>query len=326
MPAVFIFAVLFTVLMLEGKKAILISAFELLIYACICGIAYKHPDYVVQYTTEEAIVLDIIFSYSAIGMICGIVLYYHIKEYSHQRALLENQNDKLKHYDEVKSTFLTTVAHEIKNPLNIIGLYAQDTMELTDEDEMDISQIKQNQTIIQNTVVRLDRIVMDLMDTVSIEQGRLNLTLSSMNLVTLIQDSVDFWFAQAEHQNNNVLKMDLQAEYLEVYADYTRLFQVMTNLLSNAFLHTKNGTICVTVKRDGEKAFVSVKDTGEGMRKEIKENAFKGYVSTSKDYWRHGIGLYICHQVIEAHQGNIWIESEVNKGCEIAFTLPIREV
>ena len=71
---------------------------------------------------------------------------------------------------------------------------------------------------------------------------------------------------------------------------------------------------------------VSVEDTGEGMSEKIKKNAFKGYVSTSKYYWRHGIGLYICHQIVEAHGGKIWIQSKIGKGTKITFSLPEKGV
>ena len=192
-PATFIFAVLFTVLMLEGTNALAVSALELMLYAGICIIAYLHPEFVNQYTSEKLIMSDVIFSYTAIGMVCGIVLYFHIKEYSLQRKLLREQNEKLKYYDDAKTTFLTTVAHEIKNPLNIIGLYSQDTCELAMENEIDVEQICENQRVIGTTVTRLDRIVADLMDTVSIEQGRLKLVLAPMDMSELIIESIKVW-------------------------------------------------------------------------------------------------------------------------------------
>lgn len=323
-PAVFIFAVLFTVLMLEGVRSLAISALELMVYGIICFIAYKVPDSVVQYATEKERVIDIIFSYAAIGMVCSIILFLHIKEYFNQRKLLEEQNEKLKHYDDVKSTFLTTVAHEIKNPLNIIGLYAQDTYELAEEKQVDLEQICYNQKIIGNTVTRLDRIVMDLMDTVSIEQGRMNLCVASMDMAELIKEAVKVW-KEKENTNGNVIVLDLPKGKNIVAADHTRMFQVMTNLLSNASIHTQNGIITIKLrKRNGEQC-ITVKDTGEGMKEEIRKQAFKGYVSTSRDYWRHGIGLYICHQIVESHGGRIWIESELGKGTKISFTIPIKE-
>lgn len=327
-PAVFIFAVLFTVLMLEGKKAIFISALELIDYAALCMIAYNHPEMVIQYANEKDIVIDIIFSFTAIGLICGIVLFSHIKEYSHQRDLLQEQNKKLQYYDEVKSTFLTTVAHEIKNPLNIIGLYAQDTYELLDENPIDFEQIRENQKIIEDTVMRLDRIVLDLMDTVSIEQGRLKLSIAPMDMVELIEEAVKFWKEKDKKEilAGNEIIIDIKMKSAPIMADYTRIFQVLINLLSNSSRHTKNGTITVSLKKIGKEQLISVTDTGEGMSADIRKNAFKGYVSTNKDYWRHGMGLYVCHQIIEAHQGNIWIDSKQGKGTRISFTLPEKGV
>ena len=61
------------------------------------------------------------------------------------------------------------------------------------------------------------------------------------------------------------------------------------------------------------------------MGEELKNKALEGYVSVSKEYWRHGIGLYVCHKIITAHKGDIWIESELGKGTAVSFTLPQSE-
>lgn len=327
-PAIFIFAVLFTVLMLEGVQAIIVSIMELFVYGGICLIGYHFPEMIISYQTEQEILFDIVFSYTLISLICGVVMFLHLKEYTRQRELLKEQNDKLRRYDEAKSTFLTTVAHEIKNPLNVIALHSQDTYEITQEEKIDIEQIRENQKIIEKTAMRIDRIVADLMDTVSIEQGRLNLDLAPMDTVALIRESVKFFEGKEENGNhkNNKLILDIDEECAPVIADYARVFQVMTNLLSNASRHTTDGTITVSLRRNTREQIITVKDTGEGMSRDIKENAFTGYVSTSPYYWRHGIGLYICHQIIEAHEGRIKIKSEVGKGTAITFTLPYKEV
>ena len=327
-PAIFIFAVLFTVLMLEGLQAILVSVMELAVYGTICIIGFYFPEMVISYETEQDILADIVFSYTLISLICGIVIFLHLREYTRQRELLREQNEKLKRYDSAKSTFLTTVAHEIKNPLNVIALHSQDTFEIAEEEEVDLEQIKENQKIIEKTAMRIDRIVADLMDTVSIEQGRLKLDLAPMDIVTLIKESVRFWEEKEgkdSHRNNRIV-LDLEKDSAPLIADYARIFQVMTNLLSNASRHTENGTITISLRVGPKEQKISVKDTGEGMSPEIRENAFTGYVSTSKYYWRHGIGLYICHQIVEAHEGKISINSEAGKGTEITFTLPYKEV
>ena len=99
------------------------------------------------------------------------MLYFHLKEYNEQQRLLAEQNLRLRQYDNAKSTFLTTVAHEIKNPLNSISLHARDTSELLAETPLDFSLMQENLSTIEQSVMRIDRIVLDLMDTVSIEQG-----------------------------------------------------------------------------------------------------------------------------------------------------------
>ena len=327
-PAVFIFAVLFTVLMLEEKKAIIISILELIEYAGICIIAYLYPEKVVYYANEKEILMDIVFSYSWIGIICMMVLVSHIREYSYQRKILKQQNEQLKYYDEVKSTFLTTVAHEIKNPLNIIGLYAQDTYELAEEDPADFEQIRENQKIIENTVMRLDKILLDLMDIVSIEQGRLKLSIAPMDMTELIKEAVTLWKEKDEKEMaaGNKIIVDLQSESSPIMADYTKIFQVLLNLLSNASRHTKNGTIIVSFRKSKNLQCVTVTDNGEGMDEEVRKNALKGYISTSKDYWRHGMGLYACDQIVKAHGGKIWIKSKRGKGTKVSFILPEKGV
>ena len=95
--------------------------------------------------------------------------------------------------------------------------------------------------------------------------------------------------------------------------------------MSNAIQHTKAGRIRISLyKQDGEQIVV-IADNGEGMKEELQEQVFKGYISSDKEYWRHGIGLYVSHQIIEAHGGRIWIESKLGEGTTVTFTLPDEE-
>ena len=76
---------------------------------------------------------------------------------------------------------------------------------------------------------------------------------------------------------------------------------------------------------NGGEQIVVIADNGEGMKEELQEQVFKGYISSDKEYWRHGIGLYVSHQIIEAHGGRIWIESKLGEGTTVTFTLPDEE-
>ncbi len=324
MPSVFMFAVMFTVLMLKGKAAIFVSLLEICEYAAVCIFAYFHPEYVTFYETEAEILTDIIFANGAMSIICGLVLFFHLKEYDRQREVLKEQNEKLKRYDSSRSTFLTTVSHEIKNPLNAINLHARDTEELMEEEPLDLNLMKENQQVIKRMVERIDRILVDMKDTVAIEQGRLSLSLSPMRTQNLINEEAKRYFGK-NYTAENELSLNVDESLPPINADYARITQVLTNLLSNAMQHTKNGKITVSLSGNGERQLICVSDNGEGMTEKMRQKALEGYVSASEDYWRHGIGLYVCKQITEAHGGEIWIESELGEGTKVYFTLPYKE-
>ena len=268
---------------------------------------------------------DILITTTAVAVSCGVVLYLHLREYEAQRVKLAEQNDRLKRNDEVKSVFLTTVAHEIKNPLNAINLHARDTFELLDEPNPEIQIMKENQKTIEKMVVRIDRIVVELMDTVAIEQGRLSLDLAPVRLSQLLREAAEKYFGKADTADNKLV-LELDDTLPLISADYARIMQVVTNLLSNSLRHTKNGVIVISLKKQNSEQIVSVSDNGTGMSDEIKARAFDGYVSVSDEYWRHGIGLYVSRRIVEAHGGKIWIESEPGRGTAVSFTLPDSEV
>ena len=324
MPAFFVFAIIFTVLMLEKWRALIVSLLEIVLYMGLCLVAYHFPDSMTPFATEKDRLADVLLAFVSVSIVCGIVLYFHLKEYNQQQILLKEQNQRLRSLDNAKSTFLTTVAHEIKNPLNSISLHARDTSELLEEDPLDFSLMQENLRTIEQSVMRIDRIVLDLMDTVSIEQGRLALSLVPSDLSGLLY-SVKKDYCSHPSSKNNQLVLTTQSGLPEISADPERLIQVVTNLISNAERHTRNGIITISLSGGPRWQTICVSDTGSGMSEEMRKNALKGYVSADKDYWRHGIGLYVCHQIITAHGGKIWIESEEGKGTRVFFSLPEEE-
>ena len=293
MPAFFVFAIIFTVLMLEKRRALIVSLLEILLYMGLCLVAYHFPNTVTPFATEADRLADILLAFVSVSTVCGIVLYFHLKEYNQQQLLLEEQNLRLRSLDNAKSTFLTTVAHEIKNPLSSISIHARDTSELLEEEPLDFSLMQENLRTIEQSVMRIDRIVLDLMDTVSIEQGRLALSLVPSDLSGLLY-SVKKDYCSHPSSKNNQLVLTTQSGLPEISAD------------------PGWQTICVS-------------DTGTGMSEEMRKNALKGYVSADKDYWRHGIGLYVCHQIITAHGGKIWLKSKEGEGTQVFFSLPEEE-
>ena len=238
MPAFFVFAIIFTVLMLEKRRALIVSLLEILLYMGLCLVAYHFPDTVTPFATEADRLADILLAFVSVSIVCGSVLYFHLKEYNQQQLLLKEQNLRLRSLDNAKSTFLTTVAHEIKNPLSSISLHARDTSELLEEEPLDFSLMQENLRTIEQSVMRIDRIVLDLMDTVSIEQGRLALSLVPSDLSGLLY-SVKKDYCSHPSSKNNQLVLTTQSGLPEISADPERLIQVVTNLISNAERHTQ---------------------------------------------------------------------------------------
>ena len=112
MPSMFIFAVLFTVLMLEGKTALAVSLAEICEYAFVSVLSYLRPELVTRFDSDIEMLKDILVTAAAVSISCGLVLFLHIREYELQRKKLAEQNEQLKRHDEAKSVFLTTVAHD----------------------------------------------------------------------------------------------------------------------------------------------------------------------------------------------------------------------
>ena len=156
------------------------------------------------------------------------------------------------------------------------------------------------------------------------EADRLALSLVPSDLGALLH-SVEKDFSSHPSPGNNQLVLTIQPNLPEISADPERLIQVVTNLISNAERHTQNGTITISLTGEPGWQTICVSDTGTGMSEEMRKNALKGYVSADKDYWRHGIGLYVCHQIITAHGGKIWLKSKEGEGTQVFFSLPEEE-
>ncbi len=320
MPAFFIFGIVFTVLMLDRKFGLIMAFGELCIYVSACFIAYYYPQHVVPFTSEFVNMLDVVVALTLSSAVCAFYAYLYLKKYEEQKTMLAEQNKQLHLYNMAKSTFLTTVAHEIRNPLTAISVNTRDTKELLGEAIQEKELIDKNLQTVENIVLRIDKILTDLMDTVSVEQGRFQLRKESILLKEVLEEAVDIYSLDVKLKKNTIC---LHAPTLgPIMADHSRILQVMINLLSNSQKYTQNGSITISLNEDDDFQSVSVIDTGEGMDENIRQEVFKNYVSLSKEYWRHGIGLYVCHQIIDAHGGTISLESHTGQGTSVLFRLP----
>jgi len=270
-------------------------------------------------------------------------LYQEIKD-SHENLKMAHQ--KLEINNKILNNFIQTSAHELRNPIQpILGIsqIIKAKITHTEERELNVEEICSLLDVIIRNARKLHRLTDDVVDTTRIETNSFRLKKEAFNLKELIQVLVD----EYKSQNNNTMKNDIDnhrniklsimppitdeaqnADLFLIKADKGRISQVFSNLFSNALKFTKeNDIIYVNLEQkniDSRKNFiVSIKDTGSGIDPEIFPRLFTKFATKSEK--GVGLGLFICKNIVEAHNGKIWAENNVDSGggSTFAFNLPL---
>ncbi|MEM9274283.1 MAG: response regulator [Cyanobacteria bacterium P01_F01_bin.143] len=245
-----------------------------------------------------------------------------IKEASKARKVAEQAN-------QAKSSFLANMSHELRTPMNAIIGYS----EMLQEEAEDIGQedfIPDIQKI-HSAGKHLLSLINDILDLSKIEAGRMELYLETFEIDDLIRDVVATVKPLLE-KNNNEFKLSIADDLTTIYADLTKVRQILFNLLSNASKFTENGTITLILNRyrhQGEDWInFQVSDTGIGMTKEQISRLFKAFTqadaSTTRKYGGTGLGLTITQKFCQMMGGDISVESEINQGTTFTIKLPIQ--
>ena len=223
-----------------------------------------------------------------------------------------------------KDEFLATLAHELRNPLAPMRSAAQ----LLRMPGIGESKARSAREIIERQIQHMVRLIDDLMDVSRITLGQVNLRYEKVNLGTVITDALDA-SRPAIEAGGHTLDVHLPTAPLYVEGDGTRLSQVFQNLLNNAAKYTPaGGRIALYAARHGRQVFVSVRDTGVGIPKEVRERVFDLFTrldpSESIKVSGLGIGLALAKQLVELHNGRIEVHSEgAGQGSEFTVVLPI---
>ncbi len=238
---------------------------------------------------------------------------------------------ELKRFSKIKSQFMEIIAHEIKTPLAIINGGASESKDYL-EDMMDKSMIEEchdeidgigrNQMIITKTVKDLNETVFDLLDATALETGRLSLNKSEVNLCNFIVSVMEQHRIQIEKANNELI-LEIPDSTEDIYCDEKRLRQVLINVLSNSIRYTKNGTIKVSLHVSEKFQEISITDSGVGISSDVlRRLKQKSYIDGGPHGNRGGIGIYVCHQIIESHHGILDIHSNNGLGTTVTISLP----
>jgi len=226
-------------------------------------------------------------------------------------AVTEGQND-----------FLADVSHDLRSLLG--GLAVSAALLIADAPEgEDGDKIRKHAESSQRAVARMTRLISDLLDTASIEAGKLALIEQPVDVGRLVSDAVEAFTTMAAVKDI-VLDAALPAPPLSATLDDLRILQVLENLLSNAIKFTPvGGKVSIRVRTTAHRIHFTVSDTGVGIPENRMAAVFERFHQVTKDRRGLGLGLHISRAIVEAHGGRIWVESEVAVGSTFHVELPI---
>jgi signal transduction histidine kinase len=250
-----------------------------------------------------------------------------------ENARLSKEQEKtigqLKELDRLKSEFLTSMSHELRTPLNSIIGFADVILQGIDGELPDMAM--NDVQLIYNSGQHLLALINDVLDLSKIEADRMELVFEEVDLREAVGEVLGSTQSLFKSKPVEVL-VEIEPEMPAVQADRLRFTQVLINLVSNASKFTERGSVTIKAHQSDEepdKARISVIDTGIGIPPEKHEAVFDRFQqadsSTTRKYGGTGLGLAICRRLIEMHGGEIGLISEVGKGSEFYFTIPLAE-
>ena len=264
------------------------------------------------YTPDHILLAEFIASHIA-QLMGRRKLVEHIANLEAEQKLIQLQSD-----------FIATVTHELCTPLGFIKGYA--TTLLRDDTTWDENVRREFLKIIDEEADRLRELIDSLLDSSRLQAGTLQMQFQNVRLDTFLRDIA--MLARTRHESVN-LALELNTQGISIQADATRLAQVFDNLLVNAVKYAPGAQITVTLDIVGDRAHVIVRDTGPGISPEHMERLFQRFYrvpGNTASVRGTGLGLYICRQLVNAHNGEITVESKVGEGTTFHIYLPIQQV
>jgi signal transduction histidine kinase len=221
-----------------------------------------------------------------------------------------------------RDQFLGMVSHDLRTLLGGIALQAALLKRDVPEDEAGGKAIRGLEKI-QRFTARMNRLIGDLLDVSSIEEGRLRVAPVLLDATAPVRESAEAFQPLASTRGLS-LGVEIRGNTLMAKFDHERVLQVLANLLTNAIKFTPaGGRISLRVEAVGQDVCFSVADTGSGIPSAQLEAVFERFWQAhSEDRRGLGLGLYISKAIVEAHGGRIWAESQPDKGSTFSFTVP----
>ncbi len=235
---------------------------------------------------------------------------------------MNNMAQSLAANDSIQRSFVANVSHELKTPMTTISGFIDGILDGTIPEKEQRHYLR----LVSEEVKRLSRLVRTMLNLSKIEAGEMKLQKTGFNILEPIVQVLSSFETQIEEHHLEIKGLDIDPIY--VSADEDLIHQALYNLVENAVKFTnENGYIAFDIYRKGSKVYVAIQNSGLGLTKEELDNVFKRFYKSDRsrglDKNGFGLGLYIVHSIITAHDGEIEVESIEGEYCR--FTLSLDE-
>jgi signal transduction histidine kinase len=222
--------------------------------------------------------------------------------------------------DEIKSTFISIVSHELKTPVALIKGYASTLRR--DDARWDKAIIQDSLAVIEEEADRLTQMIEDLLDASRLQAGGISLNRADISFPILASRLAARFQTQTDRHQ---IVVDFPKDFPVIVGDETRIEQVLNNLISNAIKYSERGEIRINGTVRPEQVIIAVSDQGTGIDPRDLPHIFDRFYRADKAVKNTkgaGLGLYLARAIIEAHGGRIWVDPQSNQGTRICFSLP----
>jgi signal transduction histidine kinase len=224
-----------------------------------------------------------------------------------------------------RDEFLGTVSHDLRNLLSGFLVNAE-LVVLDAPDGESGDRLRKHAATTKRLVARMNRLICDLLDVVSIGAGKLALLPAEIEVAEILRDTLEAFKALADAKRVELVA-ESDSPTITAQLDGGRILQVLANLVVNAIKFTPaGGRVAILVRVEKKDIHFSVSDTGIGIHEDALEAVFERFRQTSVDRRGHGLGLHISKSIVEAHGGKMWAESKLGAGSTFHFTLPGSQV
>ena len=294
MPSFFVFAVVFTVLMLEGKRRAVFTALEGALYLGCFLVAYFYRETVTPLTDEAGTAQDIIVGCLIASCALAFAIYQHLIIYDRKQKELERANDALQGLDRMKTEFYQNMNHDMKTPLTVISTFIGNADDMLDHG-VEKAEVKECLEEAQEQIQILARMVEQSLTLAAAHEGKYHI--ETLDYAALLRSGAGA-FHPALKENGNTLDVHIPDGLPKITGNGDLLKRAINNIMINAAKHTQNGTITVSIKREGGGLITTITDTGEGIDPAIFPRVFERGVS---GHGATGYGLAICQAIVETH-------------------------